>query len=253
MYENVHYCGAGKFVSHGEWMHPDRTINSHEIIFVISGTVYITEDNTQYTLKKNDLLVLEPQKHHFGYKGSFDTSFFWVHFTSDKAIDLALKYQSITESYNLSLLFKQLMHYRAQEQSDECLDYLTRLILIECFSSKKINSANKITSEITAWIRANKDIFLSVEQISEHFGYNSDYLSRLFRLNYGMSLKEYINSVKMSYIKELMLTTDMSLAEVAYSTGFDDYKYFLKFFKYHEEITPTQFLKAYPKTHINIK
>ena len=253
MYENVTYCGAGKFVSHGEWIHPDRIINSYELIFVLDGTVYINEDNVQYQLKKNDVLLLEPTLRHFGYKKSSNTSFFWVHFTGLPQINAKLKYQTLSDSYNLSLLFKQLLHYQSENQTTECLDYLARLILIEAFSIKRQEDTNKVISEAVAWITANRDIILKVEEVSEHLGYNADYISRLFKANYGKSLKEYINDVKISHIKQLLLTSNLSLTDIACSTGFDDYKYFLKFFKYHEGVTPTQFLKSYTKTHINNK
>jgi hypothetical protein len=88
MYENVSYCGAGKFVSHGEWIHPDRVINSYELIFVINGTVYINENHNQYKLEKNDLFLLEPGVRHFGYKKSSSTSFFWVHFNNVENLNL---------------------------------------------------------------------------------------------------------------------------------------------------------------------
>lgn len=57
----------------------------------------------------------------------------------------------------------------------------------------------------------------------------------------------------MRQIKTLLITDELTLAQVATNTGFREYKYFLKFFKYHEGISPTQFLKIYPKTHINTK
>lgn len=251
MYEDVFYSGAGKFVSQGEWIHPDRVISTYELIFVLHGTVCITEEKQVYHLKKNDLLLLEPGRRHFGHQASSNTSFFWVHFKSDSQWEFLLKQQNIPDAYNLSLLFKQLMHYLTENQSGECLDYLTRLILIECLSAKKRKDANSIMAEIAAWIKANRDLPLSVNGISKRFGYNADYLSRLFKLGYQKSLKAYISDVKMDYIKQLLLTTDLSLTDISCQAGFEDYKYFLKFFKYHEGITPTQFLKAYPKTYIN--
>ena len=251
MYENVFYGGAGKFVSHGEWIHPDRTITSYEIIFVLSGSVFISEDDRRYHLRQNDLLLLEPNRHHFGYEKSAGTSFFWMHFTGNAPPDPALKYQNIREPYHLLLLFKQLLHYRCENRSGECLDYLTRVILIECFSPRIQRNANRLTEEIAAWIHANRDTNLRVSQISDHFGLNTDYISRVFKAHSGRSLKEYINDVRMDHIRQLLLTSDWSLSEIAYSAGFQDYKYFLKFFRYHEGITPTQFLKAYPKTHVN--
>lgn len=253
MYESVFYRGAGKFISHGEWCHPNRTINSNEIIFVTEGTVYINEDGKEYPLKKNDLLLLEQNRNHFGYKSSTDTSFYWMHFVGGPEIDRSLKHQSISEPYNLSLLLKQLLHYRCANNPKESLDYLTRLILIECFSHSIPTESNRIVSEVSAWVLANRDSALKVEQIADHFGYNADYISRIFKAHYGKSLKEYIGEVRIDYIKQLLLSEDISLSDVAYQTGFGDYKYFLKFFKYHEGITPTQFLKIYPKTHINKK
>ena len=253
MYETVFCCGAGKFVSQGEWIHPDRVINSYEIIFLINGTVYITEIGKQYQLKKNDLLILEPKLRHFGYKASNNTSFFWVHFTGIPKFDPEFKYQSIQEPYNLTLLFKQLMHYRSEKNNNEPLDYITRLILMECLSPNKQEQANHIVSEASAWIAANRDTPVKVKDITEYFGYNADYLSRLFKAHCGKSLKEYINDTKINYIKQLLLTSDRSLADIACQAGFNDYKYFLKFFKYHEGVTPTQFLKTYPKTQINTK
>lgn len=253
MYEDVFYCSAGKFVSSGEWIHPDRVIDSYEIIFVLNGTVYLSEAGKEYQLKKNDVLLLEPHRRHFGYRESSDTSFFWVHFCCERRLVLTPKYQNVPDAYNLSLLLKQLMHYLTEKQSSECLDYLTRLILFECFSTKKQAAKNSVVSEAAAWIHANRDLPLNVQGVAKQFGYNADYMSRLFKLSYNKSLKEYISDVKLNDIKQLLLNTDLSLLDISGLAGFDDYKYFLKFFKYHEGITPTQFLQAYPKTHINKK
>lgn len=253
MYENVSYCGAGKFVSSGQWIHPARSIDTYEIMFVLSGTVYIDEDGIPYQLKENDLLLLEPMRHHFGYRTSSNTSFFWIHFTCDQKPDPACKHRNISEPYNLLLLFKQILHYGTENQAGECLDYLTRVLLFEVFSLHRQESTSRLAAEIAAWITANRDMRLSAEQISARFGYNADYISRLFKTHYGKSLKEYINEVRIRHIKQQLLTKEQTLAEIAYHAGFTDYKYFLKFFKYHEGITPTQFLKSYPKTHVNKK
>lgn len=252
MYENVSYCGAGKFISDGEWIHPARRIDTYEIMFVISGTVYIAEDGVSYQLKENDMLLLEPMRHHFGYRHSRNTSFFWIHFTCDRKFDPTCKYRHISEPYNLLLLFKQILHYRSENQTSECLDYLTRVLLFEVVSIQGQESS-RLVAEISAWIAANRDMRLSVEQISARFDYNADYISRLFKTHYGNSLKEYINEIRIRYIKQLLLTREKSLSEVANLAGFTDYKYFLKFFKYHEGITPTQFLSSYPNIHINKK
>ena len=79
MFEDVKNCGVGKFISNGEWIHPNRVIDSCEIIFVTKGNVYINSDGIDDSLRKNDLLLLKPNVRHYGYEHSTDTEFFWLH------------------------------------------------------------------------------------------------------------------------------------------------------------------------------
>ena len=66
-----------------------------------------------------------------------------------------------------------------------------------------------------------------------------------------MGLKQYISETKLCRIKTLLLSPDYSLQEIASMTGFSEYKYFLKFFRYHEGSTPTEFRSLYFNTHMN--
>ena len=43
VYENI-----GEFHSNDEWIHPVRVIDSYELIFVLSGTVYLFEEGKRY-------------------------------------------------------------------------------------------------------------------------------------------------------------------------------------------------------------
>ena len=78
---------------------------------------------------------------------------------------------------------------------------------------------------------------------AEHFGYNKDYLLRLFRERYGITIKKYINEKKMTMVKRILITTDMSVAKIGASIGFEETELFEKFFKYHEKVTPQRYRK----------
>lgn len=251
MFENVKYCSCGKFLSRGEWSHPDRIIETFEAIFVTEGVVYINEDGVEHILEPNQVLFLEPYKRHFGYKTSRDTSFFWLHWINSPESILETKHRKIENAYNLSLLFRQILEYRTQQSYPERLDYLTRLILIELSESGHTAHKDAIAERTAAWIRSNSDISLKASDVALYFGYNADYLNRIFKKNYGKTLKEYIDEMKINHIKYLMLTTNQTLAEIAYKSGFSEYKYFLKFFKYHEGITPTEFYGIYAASNTN--
>ena len=48
MFETVKYISSGKFISNGEWIHPDRILDSYEMIFVTKGHVYLNENGTDW-------------------------------------------------------------------------------------------------------------------------------------------------------------------------------------------------------------
>jgi YesN/AraC family two-component response regulator len=253
MFEAAKYDGCGKFVSRGEWSHPDRTIDSYEIIFVVSGKVHICENGVEYTLQSNDMLLLEPHCRHFGYKPSKDTSFYWMHWLCEDNLLPQLKCCHVENPYNLSMLFGRLAYYAADMVLPEMCDYVTRLILAEIYLLQEKSSESHTANKVIEWIRANGDLPLKTAEVAEHFGYNSDYLSRLLKKHSGKNLKNHIDEAKIAFVKNLLLNTNASLAEIAAMAGFEEYKYFLKFFKYHEKMTPTAFCNIYTKTHTNNK
>ena len=251
MFEDVKNCGAGKFISNGEWIHPDRIIDSYEIIFVTKGEVYINENGTEYYLRPDEMLILQPNLRHFGYKTSTSTEFFWLHWYGGPNMDSNIKHRKIENPYNISLYFRLLLDARVLQKSSESMDYLTRLILIELYSNSNLPAVSHTAEKIAAWIEANCHTSITEKQIASQFGYNPDYLNRLFKSNFSKTIKQYINEKRLECIKGLMLRSDLSLKEIAYRSGFTEYKYFLKFFKYHENVTPTEFYKLYAKTYIN--
>ena len=253
MFEKARYDGCGKFISRGEWIHPDRVIDSYEIIFVVDGQVCINENGVEYTLHSNDMLLLEPDCRHFGFRPSTDTSFYWMHWLCDTHLLPHVKCCHVENPHNLSLLFSRLAYYAADAVLPEMRDYVTRLILSEVYLLQEKNIESRTANKVIDWIRANSDLPLKTTQVATHFGYNSDYLSRLLKKYSGKSLKGHIDEAKISSIKDLLLNTNATLTEVAAAVGFEEYKYFLKFFKYHEGMTPTEFCNIYTKTHINNK
>lgn len=251
MFENVKNCGVGKFISNGEWIHPNRIIDSYEIIFVTKGEVYINENGTEYHLKPDELLIIQPNQRHFGYKASTNTEFFWLHWYDEVNVAMKMKHRKLENPYSISLYFRQLLEARITHKTSESMDYLTRLILIELYSGSRQPVVNHTVEKITSWIDANCHIAITTEEIANQFGYNADYLNRLFKSSFSKTIKQYIDDKRIEHIKGLMLRGDLPLKEISRLSGFSEYKYFLKFFKYHEKITPTQFYKQYAKMHIN--
>lgn len=251
MFENVIKFSAGKFISKGEWKHPTRTNDSYEIIFVIKGPVYINKNNTEYILDANDVLLIEPGARHFGYQTNTNTEFFWLHYHTVSNPLENIDHVILKNPYHIALYFRQLLEAQAMNKPQEIHDYLTRLILLELSINTQQASTNPIAEKICAWIQANCNTHITTAEIANQFGYNADYISRVFKASFHKSIKQYIDETRIQFIKMLMLKHSPPLKQVAAMSGFTDYKYFLKFFKYHEGITPSEFYKQFAKLNIN--
>lgn len=254
---SIEYESCGKFHTRDKWIHPNRTINSYEIILVEKGLVYIQEENTSYSLECGDLLILSPNKRHFGTKEiDMNISFYWVHFNvSDYSLlNINSTFFKLNDSYKIANLFKQMIHSSySPEHPKEYVNLLTVQILMELkiIENRYANSFRPLMKNVAEYIRINSDKMLTVYDVANHFQYNEDYLSKLFKSTFKINLKEYIINQKIERAKYYLLNTNYTIKQIALLLNFNESNTFIKYFKYHENITPTNFRNLYFNTHMN--
>ena len=71
-------------------------------------------------------------------------------------------------------------------------------------------------------------------------GFSRGHITRLFEDRYGISVKEYINSVRLSKAKEL-LENGVSVTDVAFASGYESTAAFSSFFKRQSGISPREY------------
>ncbi|WP_044748188.1 response regulator transcription factor [Bacillus alveayuensis] len=83
----------------------------------------------------------------------------------------------------------------------------------------------------------------SLRDVSMYVHLNASYLSVLFKEETNMTFSEYVTRCRLQKAKSLLITTDLSIEEIAEKIGYQTAKYFIKLFKEFEGITPHQFRK----------
>ena len=254
----IEYVSAGHFKSTDVWCHPKRIIDTYEIILMHKGTAYIEEDGVQYTLKSNDILLLDPGKEHKGFMDSDEyVSFFWIHYkTSCDEYKNFTKHINISDPYILKTLFSQCLHIaNTPSYNPICRDLYTTLILEEILSVIKINNStpNYLASQIKEYVKVNIENNPTVNEIAKHFGYHENHISRIFKTTYGTTLKKYIDMLILEYSDNLLHTTIYTVKQIASMLSFKSENHFIKFFKYHTKMTPTEYRNSFSNTHTNTK
>lgn len=252
---HIRFEYAGLFSSKDTWIHPDRTEETYEIIYVTSGKVFMNDEKLgELLLEKGNLVILEPGVRHYGSRHSENVSFYWVHFHMDDGV---LPFDKrIFEKIDSPYLFKELLHYAFLPESPGYMtsSILTRILCELCFVSDKMGNSSDMTAEkIYEWIRANASGALTAEKTAANFGFSPDHVTRIMKKNYGVGVKSLINTFVLSKAKELLANTEKYVKEIAYELEFDSDKAFIGFFKYHEGIFPSEFKDRFYKIHMNRK
>lgn len=100
---------------------------------------------------------------------------------------------------------------------------------------------SKVVKEMVSTMEESYGMRLGLDTFAEKFRLTPEYISNLFAKETGMTFSNYLKKVRIEKAKELILTTDMKIYEVACSVGYPDQKYFSKVFKEYTGVSAKQF------------
>lgn len=133
-------------------------------------------------------------------------------------------------------------------------------VLLEVFQKYLQQSAGK---KVPTWAKELKEMMqdqidtnlnLSLEQVSKELDINPAYLSREFSKYFeNLSFGEYIRKMRIEKAIQLIQTTNYSLTEIAYLTGFSDQSHFTRIFKKFTGQNPLSFRKKMEKSKEDTK
>ena len=98
---------------------------------------------------------------------------------------------------------------------------------------------------ITRYLQEHLEEEVSLSVLAEEFHLNPQYISQLFKNEIGVGFLAYLTNIRMEKAKKLLLSTSLSVAEVAEQSGYGDYRVFTKAFKKAEGITPSQYRRKF--------
>ncbi|MBQ8203694.1 MAG: helix-turn-helix transcriptional regulator [Clostridia bacterium] len=88
---------------------------------------------------------------------------------------------------------------------------------------------------------------ISVESISQMFGYNKSYFCRKFKTVTGTNIMNYILILRLEKSLKMLKESEESIASIAEICGFGDFPYFCRSFKKHYGKTPREYRKSASK------
>lgn len=82
---------------------------------------------------------------------------------------------------------------------------------------------------------------LTLEYMAKYLGLNKCYFCQLFKRETQRTFSQYLNEIRIEQSKHLLLHTNLSLLEVAFSVGYNNQNYFNMTFKKLTDTTPRKY------------
>lgn len=135
------------------------------------------------------------------------------------------------------------------EEKKEKLTVLLKYYGIEVVESQKTILVQKIKDTIVEMV-FDSDESLNIKTsvyLAEKLGHSYGYLSNLFSELTYTSIENFIILQKIEYAKQLILTTDLSLTEIAFNLNYSSVAHLSTQFKNTTGITPSAFQRIITK------
>jgi len=89
---------------------------------------------------------------------------------------------------------------------------------------------------------------MTLQHISDRFYLSREYISRRFKQEFGENISDYIARVRIEKAKQLLLSPNLRIAQIAEIIGYQDEKYFSKVFKKMVGQSPNEYRKKHERT-----
>ena len=121
------------------------------------------------------------------------------------------------------------------------------LLILRCrtkISEEAAESAATPIKQAEIFISEHYASDITLPALAEHVGLSPSYLSRRFKQETGIGIKEFINTTRLEKAEKELLCTDHRISDVASNNGFSDANYFKDCFRKAYGCSPREYRKT---------
>ena len=235
-----------------------RALDCYQILYITEGSGYFYADpNKKIELKAGDMFILKPHVWHsyfpkkesgwkeywIGIQGiNIDNRFKNNFFNPEQVIYRVGFRDDIVNLYEKALEIAK----KEKASYQQYLAGIANLILgIMMYSDRNREfSVNELETRINKaklLIRENLTNNISLESIASEINMSYSWFRKIFKEYTGFSPANYIQEMKLQRAKNLLISSDLSIKEIAYSLNFDSISYFSSTFRKKTGYTPLQY------------
>lgn len=236
-----------------------RILQEYQLNYITEGSGIFETSTDQYQVVPGSILIIRPgmwhrykpdpatgwHEHYVGFNGEFCTRLFQEGFFQSRKPVVYVEF-----SENLLKLFLEIIELVREEKPgyQQLAASNTMLILSTMLSLAKNQefagkSIGHTIRKACLYFRENLDKNIGMEDLAENLQVGYSYFRQMFRKYTGTSPSQYHLSLRLQKARDLLLSTDKQLKEIANDLGFESSFYFSRIFKDKTGKSPMEFRK----------
>ena len=224
-----------------------------ELIYVHKGSLNLTCNFEKYTLNDGEFFIAFPHTMH-EYTGNkpmeagmwiFD-SMYIPEFSS------IFKKYSVTnpiikiDNPDVSYAIKQFMERRElREDNLISRSFLTIILsnIVENIQKNRVTTEEQTEwlSELLKFVIDNYTKKITLDIVAKNISVSKYHISRNFKQSIGISFTDYINTLRANHALNLLATSERSITEIAFESGFESLTTFFRVFRDLKLKTPKNY------------
>ena len=249
------------FIIRDNLNNPGSSLDSHwhdyyEFELLLEGSYNYHFNNTSYVITPGDAFLLSVNDVHsfqclkfariknIRFKEDFlpkeitdfisSNNIFHAFFNNDELEYIKSRIDNVKNLDEDSLFFTQTMKNLI---SDIIIMFIRNRITAE---SQTISTSVQLA---TTYILQNFRKDISLTSVAKELSLTPNYLGNIIKKSTQKTFHQYLNNLRQKHACTLLVSTDASIKEIAFASGYNSVEHFLLTFKKHHNITPAQYRK----------
>lgn len=233
-----------------------------EIIYVKKGHLTICIQEERFEGMPGELFFVNPGELHFMESEDLTVEYYtilfpleFIAFWSEDVLEqkkrrLPIHIKKLEIEENVKGLVEELILTNHEKKFGYM--FHTRILLLQImeqfllgnlFLPVAVGNSVTLQREMITYIKEHFDEKITLQMLAEEFHLSEKYISEYFREHFAIGFMQYVGHLRMTKAKHLLLDTDLSITDVAFSCGFNSVNLFIRKFKELYQMTPLQYRK----------
>ena len=220
---SFHSCDRKVF--HATEYHTTRCYRHSVLILMLGGVLRFREDGRDVELRTGEYYIQRDGLLQEGVRLGEAPEYYYIEFDGSYSEDpggIPLRGRYPSELV-LPLMEECVASFYGQVSSRFYLhSVLCRVLDALSVRREGVSPGMRLSARLKAYLEANYPSALSMEMLSEKFGYSENHLNRVFRASYGVTPHRFLLSVRIAKAHWLLTNTDVPVHLVAEMVGYAD-------------------------------